>query len=76
MKVTVKLFASLRKYCKDLNNQTIELPDGITVEELLKSFGVPVEEAPIVLINGVGVEKGHVLKDGDVLSVFPLIGGG
>lgn len=75
MEVNFRLFASLRKYCKESNNK-VNVPDGITVRQLLQNQGVPLEEAPIILVNGIRTEADNSLKDGDTVSVFPLIGGG
>ncbi|HWI54248.1 MAG TPA: MoaD/ThiS family protein [Desulfobacteria bacterium] len=74
MELTIKLFASLRKYGKEKDK--VNVPDGMTVRQLLQNRGVPLEEAPIVLINGLRAEPEAVLKDGDGVSIFPLIGGG
>lgn len=75
MKIELRLFASLKKYHQDSDKQ-IDILQTITVEQLLQNKGVPVKEAPIVLVNGIRVGHKHVLADGDTVSVFPLIGGG
>ncbi len=77
MRVTLKLFAWLRKYQQEANCDVImddEAP--ATVEALLKLKGVPVKEAPVILVNGIRTGHSHILHDGDTVSVFPLIGGG
>jgi molybdopterin converting factor small subunit len=74
--VTVKFFAMLREYgpVKD----TISVPKNSTIELLFKKYQIP-EEAwrTIIIVNG----KPHndletVLNDGDIVSIFPPIGGG
>ncbi len=76
MQVELKLFASLRKYQSKGDRTRIDLKETLTVGQLLQKKGVPLEEAPLVLVNGVRVDHDYQLRDGDAVSVFPLIGGG
>lgn len=77
MNIEIKLFASLRKYrCQDKDRETLEVPQGFTVGQLLALRGIPPAEAHVVLVNGIRAEHSHVLADGDSVSAFPLIGGG
>jgi molybdopterin synthase sulfur carrier subunit len=76
MQVEIKLFASLRKYKQDSSEILVECDDNTTVEELLTKIGVPLEETPIILVNGIRVNHSHTLNDGETISAFPLIGGG
>lgn len=77
MEVTLKLFASLRKYSSGSSEAlSVSLTGQPRVLELLEQCGVPVKEAPIVLVNGIRVAHDHKLANGDNVSIFPLIGGG
>ncbi|MFB6207805.1 MAG: MoaD/ThiS family protein [Candidatus Nanohaloarchaea archaeon] len=49
--------------------------DGSTVEELLKSEGIPVQEV-LVSKSGTIVSDRHELEDGDRVKVFDVIAGG
>ena len=74
MRIKVKLFASLRVGRFDSADR--DLKEGSAVRDALREIAVPEKEAHIIFINGRHAEPGAVLKDGDTLSVFPLIGGG
>jgi molybdopterin synthase sulfur carrier subunit len=51
--------------------------DGQTrVREILTRLNIPEEMPKIILVNGVHGKKEQVLKEGDVLSVFPPVAGG
>ena len=77
MEINLKLFASLRKYqLEACHKVAFDSTEPVTVGRLLKAQGVPLAEAPLVLVNGIRTDHGHVLQDGDSVSVFPLIGGG
>ncbi|MHB9094435.1 MAG: MoaD/ThiS family protein [Eubacteriales bacterium] len=77
MQIELKLFASLRKHlAKPVNKITVNDTLTVTVGRLLEQQGIPLEEAPVILVNGVRAGQDCVLKDGDTVSLFPLIGGG
>jgi sulfur carrier protein len=51
--------------------------DGSTrVQDILSRLKIPEEIPKIILINGVHGKKEQVLKEGDVLSIFPPVAGG
>jgi molybdopterin synthase sulfur carrier subunit len=74
--VTVKLFANLREYGP--SKSVVDLPEGSTVKSLFKKFNVPKKEGKLIsLINGQPCyENDCVLNDGDLVAIFPPIGGG
>jgi len=74
MKVTIKLFATLRNYNE--NQQILEVDDGTTPKNLIKDLNVPEAEVAIIMINGRGSKLDSVLKDSDVVALFPAVGGG
>lgn len=74
VKVTVKLFASLRK--DRFAAGDFDYREGATVGHILASLHIPEEEAAIIFINGRHGEPGTPLKEGDVLAIFPPVGGG
>ena len=74
MQVTVKLFASFRT-----GRTPIELcayPEGATVADVVAEKEIPVAEVGIMLLNHRHVKLDRELADGDVLALFPLLGGG
>ncbi len=72
--VTVKLFASLRVNRFKVETRTYE--DGITIEKIAADLNIPKEELALKLVNGQDAMLNHKLNDGDILSLFPAVGGG
>ena len=79
MLVTVKLFATLVRF-KDSTRAgkpfEVELREGSVVQDLIDHLKIPVEETHIVFINNIIEETHTALKDGDVVGMFPPVGGG
>jgi uncharacterized protein with PIN domain len=44
----------------------------ITVRETIESFGIPLSEVDIILVNETSVDLEHKLKECDYISVFPV----
>ena len=85
MQVEVRLFMDFRKYLPSdavEGKAQVTIGEGTTVDGLLQKLGVPLEEPKILVINGVShgacaTSASHdPLKDGDVVAVFPPVGGG
>ena len=83
MKITFKLFAGLGKYLPDAavrNEVELEVEQGIKLQEVITTHGVPVEECHLVLVNGVYVapsqRNSYVLSESDSLAVWPPVAGG
>lgn len=76
MKITVKLFASLRE--GRFKEKDIEFPDDTTVQEVLKQLSITREEMEIgiLFINGKRAQFASVLRDEDTLAIFPPVAGG
>lgn len=77
MIVYLKLYADLQPPGEDGGGQKpYDLPQASTAGELLAYARVPSQAARILLVNGVHAKPDEVLKDGDVVSVFPPVAGG
>jgi sulfur carrier protein ThiS len=84
MKITFKLYAGLTDYLpaevRTSNLMTLDLPDGTAIAAVIEPFGLPQKMVHLVLVNGVYVPPEqrftHVLKDSDVLAIWPPIAGG
>ena len=74
MKVKVKLFAFLRQFGPD--EQTVELPEGTAIDDVVRSLKLPGTIRLLRIVNGEHQPSDHVLKDGDELALFPPIAGG
>jgi molybdopterin converting factor small subunit len=74
MRITVKLFATLRE--GKLSTNVCDVHDGSTAGDAIRELGVRDEEAALILVNGKHGDLGTVLSEGDTVAVFPPIGGG
>jgi sulfur carrier protein ThiS len=83
MKIKLRLYATLQKYLptESSNSETtLILPDAATIPDALGVLAVPMNLPHIIFINGRHVLRPEFptrqLQDGDILAVFPAIGGG
>jgi molybdopterin converting factor small subunit len=79
MKVTLQLFANLRKLLPpggDGASCALEFKAGATVGQALARLKVPTEPKLIVFVNSRHAEMDQELKEGDVIAAFPPIAGG
>ena len=83
MQITFKLYASLGQFLPEAASDhaaLIEIADGTTINELIDRYHVPRPLAHLVLVNGAYVEPEQraqpLLKDGDVLAIWPPVAGG
>lgn len=83
MKITLKLFATLGELLPETareNAAEIDVPEGVTANQIIDQHRVPRELAHLVLLNGVYVapEQRNLasIKEGDVLAVWPPVAGG
>ena len=72
--IEVRFFSTLREG----RGKIAEVPaaEAATAGDVLRRFDVPTEEVAILLINGFHSKPGDAVKDGDVVSLFPPVGGG
>ena len=72
--IEVRVFATLRQ---GRDKVTMMDPDGITcAADILERLAIPAEEVSILLINGFHHKPEDEVKDGDILALFPPVGGG
>lgn len=79
MLVRAKLFATLARHRPGTMPGAaleVDLPEGATVAALLAELGVPLEEARMIFVNGRARPPDWALQPGDVVGIFPPIGGG
>ncbi|WP_297956108.1 MoaD/ThiS family protein [uncultured Desulfobulbus sp.] len=74
MRFTVKLFAYFRD--NRFRAEVREYPEGTTVEEVIRSLGIDLEEVGVTMINSRHCTLDQVPAEGDQLAIFPAIGGG
>ena len=72
--IEVRLFATLREgRGKILMLEPENFPDAGSI---IAHLNIPAEEVAILLINGFHKKPIDAVKDGDVVALFPPVGGG
>lgn len=74
IKVEIRLFATFRENRE--KKYFFELPEKTNILDILNKLNIDREEASLILLNGIDGDVDRELKDGDVLSLFPPVGGG
>ncbi len=81
--VTLKLFALLGARLPPgsvANATSVAVGEGATVATLIAGFGLPDKDCHLVLVNGafipVDSRAATPVAEGDVVSIWPPIGGG
>lgn len=77
--VRLKLFATYRRYLPSGshgNAYDLEVPSGTRIADLLARFGIPADGASVVLVDGLSTDPEQVVKECDVVAVFPAMAGG
>ena len=72
--IEVRFFATLREGRGKIAQVPAE--EASTAGDILRRFDIPEEEVSILLISGFHSKPGDPVKDGDVISLFPPVGGG
>ena len=80
MRITVRLLASYRGFLPDDHDDRAgfgrEVEPGSQVSDVLAELTIPAGDAFTCLVNGRHAARTQVLEAGDVLAVFPAVGGG
>lgn len=72
--IEVRLFAGLREGRGKILTMT---PDSVkTVQDIMDKLDIRRTDVNILLINGFHQKPETEVKDGDVVSLFPAVGGG
>ncbi len=74
MRLTVKLFAFFRD--GRFKEEGREYPEGTRVGEIVADLGIDPDEVGVVMINSRQSGLSARVGEGDVLAIFPVIGGG
>lgn len=72
--IEVRLFATLREGRGKI--VTLDAAAFPTAGDIIRHLGIPVEEVAILLINGFHKKPENEVKDGDIVALFPPVGGG
>ncbi|MDT8900536.1 MoaD/ThiS family protein [Anaeroselena agilis] len=74
MVIEVRLYASLRRYRpegSDTGMVAVDVPDGISLGELLSELEIDTDEIKLAAVNGNDSSPAKVLSDGDRVELFP-----
>ncbi len=76
--ISVKLFATLKKYLPDAQAESVQLtlPAGATVADVIDALKIPHDHASMLVAGDSYVEKSTLLTEGLALSIFPPLAGG
>ena len=80
MIVKLKVAAAFRYYFQNLSDivegADIEVTEGATVGEFLKTLNLPQEAATVTLVNGRRADKKEILNENDQIYLAHPIAGG
>ncbi len=83
MTLIVKLYALLGDYLPPGtrgHEMRLEIEPGTTISQVIERLGIPERMAHLVLVDGTYVEPGaragRVLREGEVLAIWPPVAGG
>ena len=74
MQIKVRLFATLRTGRS--KEMILELEEGTKPQFIVDMLEIPLHQVSILLINGRDGKLDTALKESDVVSIFPPVGGG
>lgn len=80
LEITIRLLASYRQHLPRGHDEqagyTLQVAPGTLAGQLLEALPIPAGDRYTFFINGQHANRDQVLQEGDVLSVFPAVGGG
>ena len=72
--IEVRLFATLREGRGKV--QMMDPSDIRVAGDIIRRLDIPAEEVAILLINGFHQKPETPVADGDIVAIFPPVGGG
>ncbi len=77
MKVTVCLYSTLTKYSlTDDDEFTFDMEDSASLGVILEALNMPDTVQRVILVNGRHAKPHTILKEGDLVTLFPPMTGG
>lgn len=74
MDVEVRLFESLKKH--QPQGGSVRLSAGSRVADLLDALGISMDDVGVLIVNRSDGRFDQLLRNGDVVTLIPPIGGG
>ena len=72
--IEIRYFATLRR--NGIKKEVMNFEDGISVSKVLSEILIEEKDVAILLVNGIKVSFDKELNDGDIIALFPPVGGG
>lgn len=76
MRIEVKLLAHLKRYLPEADREKtlffVDVPDNLTIKEIVDSLGVPSYIPKVVLVNDSKSSLEDIVNDGDMVTVCAL----
>jgi molybdopterin converting factor small subunit len=79
MKVQVKLIANYQSFLPvgtKGNTLELDIPQGMTISQVLSRFNVPLDDTSVIVLNGLTVDLNTPVSEGDIVTAFSAIAGG
>nr|MBC7245301.1 MoaD/ThiS family protein [Chloroflexota bacterium] len=79
MRITVKLYATLRRFRPNLAPGAgfpLDVPPDATVNQVVEQLGIPEGVALVPMVNNEVKSMDYILAEGDTLNLFPPVAGG
>lgn len=73
MQISVELSAWLKRYTDGKSTMTVELPEGATIQDLIQSLAIPVEEVGFAVVNDQRKDFDYVIMPQDKISLYQYI---
>ena len=74
MTATVRPFGILKSYIDNQNESTVEA--GRTVRQTMIDLGIPPDVVALVTVNDEQETKEYVIREGDLVKLIAVVGGG
>jgi len=74
MTATVRPFGMLKSYIDNQNESTVEA--GRTVRQTMIDLGIPPDVVALVTVNDEQETKDYVIREGDLVKLIAVVGGG
>jgi len=73
--ITIRFYEELNDYLpfhKRKRDIAVKIQKRKNIGEIIKSFGVPLEEVDLVLVNSEPVDPAHLVDGGERVSIYPV----
>jgi len=73
--ITIRFYEELNfflPYCQKKKDIEISFQGKRSVKDLIESLGIPHVEVDLILVNSESVDFQYLVKDGDLISVYPV----